>query len=124
MPDEPKKSKRAGPGKKQGDLKLDLSGGTSPQRTRSLIAYVLLTFLVLWIWQTTVTTMAVRTISYSAFKTHLAEGEVVSCSVEAEEIRGEIKPKPDVAPQGKDTQEQPTEAATGFRFFHLGDVPP
>ena len=54
--------------------------------------YGLLMLGSLWFWQEQLHTLAVRTIPYSEFKSRLAEGQVVECSVAVDEITGEIDP--------------------------------
>jgi len=49
-------------------------------------------YFVVWIWQDIVDFKAVHTLPYSAFKQFLAQGQVVQCQVEQEEIEGRIDP--------------------------------
>ena len=50
-------------------------------------------FLLLWVWQSTVTQFAYRNIPYSEFKNYLHRREVVKCIVRVDDIQGEIQPK-------------------------------
>jgi cell division protease FtsH len=58
------------------------------------VGYILLTLLILWVWQDAFRQATVQTIPYSQFKTYLARGEVTACSIEPNEIDGKIVPKP------------------------------
>jgi cell division protease FtsH len=72
--------------------KLKLPGKFDPQ-TRWLLSYILLTLLMLWVWQGLFQQLSVRTIPYSEFKQHLAQKEVVECAVREDEIAGKIEPR-------------------------------
>jgi len=61
-------------------------------RWRFLIWYLPIVILLLWIWQNAFEGMAVRTIPYSEFKSHLARGEVKECEIRQDEINGRIVP--------------------------------
>ncbi|MHB8521923.1 MAG: ATP-dependent zinc metalloprotease FtsH [Limisphaerales bacterium] len=60
---------------------------------RFSLGYFVLAIFLLWVWRETLTQFTVHTIAYSEFKTCLARGEVVSCTVQDDVIEGEIKPK-------------------------------
>jgi cell division protease FtsH len=66
---------------------------TAPRNWRFLALYILLGFILLLLWQEGYKQVAVRTIPYSEFKTHLAAHEVKEAVVESDEIRGQIVPK-------------------------------
>jgi FtsH Extracellular len=55
--------------------------------------YFLLTLLVLWGWQELANQVQFRTISYSQFKTYLAQREVAEALVKQDEIDGRIVPR-------------------------------
>ena len=55
--------------------------------------YLLLTFLVLWLWQDMAYVATVHTIPYSQFKRHVADREVTQCEIKETEIVGKIAPK-------------------------------
>ena len=55
--------------------------------------YVVLTAVMLWIWQGATRQDTLRTISYSEFKAHVARGEVAECSIRDTEIDGKIQPQ-------------------------------
>jgi len=55
--------------------------------------YIPLMLVMLWLWQDQLHQMSVKTIPYSEFKQHLAEGEVAECDVKDLEITGRIVPK-------------------------------
>ncbi len=60
---------------------------------RTLLPYLFVGFLLLWIWQDIFLAMSIQTIPYSEFKGHLARGEVTKCSIREDQIDGEIVPK-------------------------------
>ncbi|HSH15609.1 MAG TPA: ATP-dependent metallopeptidase FtsH/Yme1/Tma family protein, partial [Verrucomicrobiae bacterium] len=73
---------------------LDLKVPGQPRTSRNLLLmYAAVIFLLLWFWQAALTGGAVRTISYSEFKQHVARHEVVECTIGEEEISGRIVPK-------------------------------
>ncbi|NIP93479.1 MAG: ATP-dependent metallopeptidase FtsH/Yme1/Tma family protein, partial [Akkermansiaceae bacterium] len=85
---------------------------------------VLVMLVVLWIWQSTVTTLAMRTIPYSEFKQHLAQGEVVECSVEVDEVRGRIEPgkaKEGGEPAEEDEAGEESDESFLFRTVRIED---
>ena len=55
--------------------------------------YLVLTFLVLWMWQDMAYLATVHTIPYSQFKQYVANKEVSQCEIKETEIVGEILPK-------------------------------
>jgi len=71
--------------------KLKLLGKFDPQR-RWFDWYFLTTLLVLWGSQEFFQQIAVRTISYSQFKAHLARREVIDAAVKQYELVGRIVP--------------------------------
>lgn len=73
------------------------------------LGYLILTLLMLWMWQEAARQVSIRTIPYSQFKSLLARGEVAECSIEQDEITGKIVPKP--APHAA-TKPATTQAAT------------
>lgn len=78
----------------QGRKELDLKVPGQPRTSRNLLLmYAGVIFLLLWFWQAALTGGAVRTISYSEFKQHVARNEVVECTIGEEEISGRIVPK-------------------------------
>ena len=73
---------------------------------RLWIWYFLMTLLVLWVWQELGNQVEYRTISYSEFKTYLAQGAIAEAVVKQDEIDGRIVPKPD-----HETKNKPAENA-------------
>src|SRR5436189_1888782 len=71
-------------------------GDSRPGRPRwsSPLWYIPIMFLLLWLWQSTVTQFAYRNIPYSEFKAHLQNHELVKCLVREDDIQGEILLKP------------------------------
>ncbi len=64
-----------------------------PVNARRLLWYLPLTIFLLWVWQDVAVQYTVRTLPYSAFKEHLAKGEVLDCQLESDVIRGRIQEK-------------------------------
>jgi cell division protease FtsH len=60
---------------------------------RFVIGYLLVTLLVMWVWQELFTALSIRTIPYSEFKKYLARHEVAEAVVKQDEIDGRIVPK-------------------------------
>lgn len=71
-----------------------LPGGGPPLSInwRTLMWYLPIMLMLLWLWQDMFYTMAVKTIPYSDFKQHVARHEVFACDVKEDEIVGEIRP--------------------------------
>jgi len=67
--------------------------------------YLPLALMLLWFWQDMATMMTVRTIPYSEFKEHLANGEVKQCEVRTDEIVGRIEPKRPTKPAASVTKD-------------------
>jgi cell division protease FtsH len=88
-----------------------------PRRWAIPVGYILLTLLLVWAWQGAYHQLAFRTIPYSEFKAHLAQGEVAECAILQEEIHGLVRPKP-VKGEG---QEQPAAAPFLFRTVRVED---
>jgi cell division protease FtsH len=109
----------------QKDPKSKPPGMGLPPQWRSFLWYVPLVLCVLWFWQEVLTSMRVKTIPYSEFKTYLANDEVTEAEVKQDEIEGKIVPKPqpaaaasatasaeDKTPQKQSPQEKPSEKKT------------
>jgi cell division protease FtsH len=79
--------------------------------------YVLMTLGMLWFWQESLHSFAVRTISYSQFKQSVARREVVDCNISPDEITGQIA---EAAPttRGKTEKPQPYQ----FRTVRVDDT--
>src|SRR5271155_2473654 len=94
----------------QKDPKSKPPGMGLPPQWRSFLWYVPLVLCVLWFWQEVLTSMRVKTIPYSEFKSYLANDEVTEAEVKQDEIEGKIVPKPQPAapasPPDKTPQEQ------------------
>ena len=83
----------------------------APQgRWRSIIWYVLLGLLVLWMWQDAFQQVTVKTIPYSEFKEYVARKEVTEASLRQNEIRGTIVPKAAKTQKGGKEQKPPARA--------------
>jgi cell division protease FtsH len=54
---------------------------------------LVIAFLLLWLWQTAMSQLMVKTIPYSEFKNYLARGEIAECAVKEIEITGKIQPQ-------------------------------
>jgi cell division protease FtsH len=83
--------------------------------------YLFLMLILLWVWQDALRQVALRTIPYSAFKDHLARGEVSECTIEQDEITGKVTPKagPGATPGGK--AEPGSDAPFLFRSVRIED---
>ncbi len=83
--------------------------------------YLILTLVLLWVWQDAMRQVAYHTIPYSEFKTHVAGGEVSECTVEPDEITGKVTPKSgtSAAPGGR-TETGPN-APFSFRCIRIED---
>lgn len=57
-----------------------------PPQWGGIIFYVILTAVMVWIWQEATQQVTYRTIAYSEFKAYLERGEVLECSVKDTEI--------------------------------------
>ncbi len=66
----------------------------SPTAWAPIVGYVVVSLLMLAIWQDMYGSASVRTIEYSVFKSYLAKGEVEECSIQDTEIDGRIVPRP------------------------------
>jgi cell division protease FtsH len=64
-----------------------------PPQWRGIIFYLILTAVMVWIWQEATQQVTFRTIAYSEFKAYLERGEVLECSVKDTEIVGTIQPR-------------------------------
>src|SRR5689334_15138935 len=76
----------------KGDLRPGRPKWSSP------LWYLPIMFLLLWLWQSTVTQFAYRNIPYSEFKTALHTHEIVKCIIREDDIQGEIQPKAQAQP--------------------------
>jgi len=85
-------------------------GNIWPPNWRFTIGHIVLTIVLLWLWQDAFREMTVRTIPYSEFKARVAAGEVAECIVRQDEIEGRIVPKATSAttqPAAQDTEQTP-----------------
>jgi cell division protease FtsH len=74
------------------------------------IWYLGLVFVTLWVWQSVIGQITVRTIPYSEFKAHLRRGEVTDCVVKEEAVEGRIQLPKDTA--ADTAAKQPVKPAT------------
>src|SRR6185436_4393213 len=81
--------------------------------------YVIITIILIWIWQSTLTQLTVKTIPYSEFKDRLTRREVTECKVGATEIVGSIKTKSDLPALTNATPSLPPEFV--FRTIRVED---
>ena len=58
-----------------------------------ILTYAILMLAFWLLWQSTLNQQTFREISYSDFKTHVEQGEVVQCSIKDTEIEGKIQPQ-------------------------------
>ena len=80
---------------------------------RLWIWYFLMTLLVLWVWQELANQVQYQTISYSEFKTYLAQRAVVEAVVKQNEIDGRIVPKQDQETKSKPAENTDTQPLPG-----------
>src|ERR1700685_3090715 len=96
------------------DPKKKLPPPPGSQPPRSNVAQFLLwnipvLLILLWFWQSLYSKMRVETIPYSQFKAYVAAGEVTQCTIDQDDIEGEIVPH-SPSPQAKGEAAKPTEA--------------
>jgi cell division protease FtsH len=81
--------------------------------------YIVITIVLIAIWQSTLTQITVKEIPYSEFKERLARGEVVDAKVGVTDISGSIKAKPGLEPLTNATPDLPMEFT--FRTTRVDD---
>jgi cell division protease FtsH len=59
--------------------------------------YIVITILLIWIWQSTLTQLTVHKITYSEFKEHIARHEVAECKL-GNDVTGIIRVRADLPP--------------------------
>ncbi len=76
--------------------------------------WIVLTFVLLWLWQETIVGLSVHTIPYSSFKRHLRAGEVVQAAIGPDDIEGRIEPHDEKKKSAGASEEgDASDAATG-----------
>lgn len=83
------------------------------------IWYIIITIVLIWIWQGALTQMTVKEIPYSEFKQRLARGEVADAKVGVTEINGTIKSMPGLPGLTNATPNLPAEFT--FRTTRVDD---
>jgi len=73
------------------------------------IWYIVVTIVLIWIWQGALTQITVKEIPYSEFKQRLTRGEVADARVAATDITGTIKSVPGLAPLTNATPNLPAD---------------
>src|SRR6266542_3881558 len=80
--------------------------------------YIIVTIVLIWIWQGALTQITIKEIPYSEFKQRLVRGEVTEAKVGATDISGLIKSKPGLSPLTNATPNLPADfssaSATGL----------
>jgi cell division protease FtsH len=94
--------------------------GRVPSVRPLMFWYLLMTLMLLWLWQDAARQVAFRTIPYSEFKSRLARGEVSECTVEQDEITGKVTSKPATGAASAD-KKVGTEAPFSFRSVRIED---
>jgi cell division protease FtsH len=94
--------------------------GRIPPISPPLLWYIIITLIMLWIWQDAFRQVSLRTIPYSEFKSRLARGEISECTIEDGEITGKITPKP-AAEKPKPTGKTSPDAPFLFRSVRIED---
>jgi cell division protease FtsH len=84
---------------------------SSPYPWQSWLWFAAMALVMLWLWQEVSRQAAVRSIAYSEFKRHLADGEVVECTVSQDDIVGKIQPKREEKPVEKELAAEPAKGA-------------
>lgn len=88
-----------------------------PPGWTSVLWYLPMLFLFLWMWQGAFSNFAVRSIPYSEFKQLLSSGEVAEATVKPDSIEGKIERKSEALPSGKDSKTNAAaESAKSFYF--------
>jgi cell division protease FtsH len=82
-------------------------GNVPPPKWGSWILFVLMTLLLVWMWQEGPRRVGMRTISYSQFKDYVHNDEVLDCLIQQTEITGKIQPHPKAAAKQSGTSAQP-----------------
>lgn len=80
-----------------------------PSGLQFWIAYGLLMFILLWVWQENFPNMAVRRIPYSEFKQYVANKEVVKCFISEAYVEGEIVRKVPEEPEADTSSDTKSE---------------
>jgi cell division protease FtsH len=81
--------------------------------------YTAMTLCMLWFWQASVHPISLRSIPYSEFKDRVARGQVVDCTVSADEIDGDVDTSRAINPAT-----QPAKAQTGKKeTFEFRTIP-
>ncbi len=58
----------------------------------SVIGYIIMMLILLWVWQEYAGSMVVKAIPYSQFKQYVSEGRISQCTVGPDDIRGTVLP--------------------------------
>jgi cell division protease FtsH len=82
--------------------------------------YIVITIILIAIWQSTLTQLTVKEIPYSEFKDRLSRGEVIDAKVGVSDISGTIKSKPGLEPLTNATPDLPAEFT--FRTTRVEDL--
>jgi len=83
--------------------------------------YIVITIVLIALWQSTLTQITVKEIPYSEFKQRLARREVIECKVGVSDIQGTIKTNPALPPLTNATPNLPPDFA--FRTTRVDDDP-
>jgi cell division protease FtsH len=81
--------------------------------------YIVVTIILIAVWQSTLTQLTVKEIPYSEFKERVVRGEVIECKVGATDIQGIIKSNPKVGPLTNATPNLPSDFT--FRTVRVED---
>ncbi|HMJ65158.1 MAG TPA: ATP-dependent metallopeptidase FtsH/Yme1/Tma family protein, partial [Candidatus Binatia bacterium] len=77
--------------------------GGPREQWRYVFAYVIALLLIVWFWQEAISRVSVHTVSYSDFKKHLTQDEVIEVNVGPDVIYGKLRQKAQPGqPQPKD----------------------
>ena len=101
--------------------RADPSKVPRPPLRPQFIWYVIMTLFLLWFGQDAMRQVVLRTIPYSEFKAHVAQGEVTECTVESDEITGKVTPKGGTTAAPGTPTEAGANASFRFRSIRIED---
>jgi cell division protease FtsH len=95
--------------------------GAPSDQWRYLFVYVIALLLIVWFWQEAISRVSVKTIPYSQFKQHLAQGEVAEVNVSTDVIYGKIRPRSNVAGTNQPAAAKSQDKEVVFRAVRVED---
>jgi cell division protease FtsH len=95
--------------------------GAPSDQWRYLFVYVIALLLIVWFWQEAISRVSVKTIPYSQFKQHLAQGEVAEVNVSTDVIYGKIRPRAGVTGTNQNATAKSPAKEIVFRAVRVED---